>query len=259
MSSPVAIKDIFKQGLRNNFGGRDREFLFFDFHGLDNDVWDDHFMGAATDVRYGSTANGTSAAALVTDSKLGGQGLLNAGTADEGRSDLSLGLHFRADRSCAVAVKLSMSAITQAKLEVGFTDVVTGTDAGAVNVLATPSFNANNFVGIVFDTDDTAYYQLAGVDNTVEATKVEDTVAPVVDTFEWLILETREYDTSLNIAAARFHRATAEGYFTYSSAWMRGAVASNVLLTPWIFAQNRGASTNLDVSIDRLVVWQHSS
>ena len=153
-----------------------------------------------------------------------------------------------------MAVRLKLNNAATVKCEVGFTDVVSGTDAGVVNVLATPTVRAADAVVWAADTDDTAYWQALGVDSGTITTKIEPSLA-IDATYNTFMVQLQRYDSSSNIAAAQFRRADANGHVTYTSDWMTAAVTSNVLLTPWVYVQNRTTS-NRTCTIDFIHVWQ---
>lgn len=265
MPEPVASPtELTRDYLKKNHGGRGRLYPMFEHLTPDVAVWNDDFMGApaiqpSAGGAYQLTASGTaSAVAAIVVGTVNGAVRLNAGTADDGRSDLSLGLNFRGDLSCAIMVKLEVTDILAMKLEVGFTDVISGTDAGAVNDVSAPTFTATDAVLWIQDTDDggNANLQCVGVDSGTAATKIEDGQTMVVNTQLTLGIEVRENPSGTDTCSAKFYRGDANGLITYESDWMDLAISDNVLLTPWIFAQNRGASTNLDVTIDYIKVWQ---
>ena len=151
-------------------------------------------------------------------------------------------------------MRLKLNNAATVKCEVVFTDVVSGTDAGVVNVLATPTVRAADAVVWAADTDDTAYWQALGVDSGTITTKIEPSLA-IDATYNTFMVQLQRYDSSSNIAAAQFRRADANGHVTYTSDWMTAAVTSNVLLTPWVYVQNRTTS-NRTCTIDFIHVWQ---
>ena len=270
MPEPVLLVPS-RGNLKKYWGGKERlQFLEVPMPALNMKLWDDDFdgdlfRGGAAPGVYQSTASGTSSAtaALVTTGadRENGCVLLDAGSDNAGRSDLSLGMHYQANRNCVIAVRLKMSAITSVKVEIGFTDVLSGTDAGALNVKATPTFNATDCAVWSIDTNDNTNWEgvAAATGDTTPATTVEAAISPTADTFEWMIVALREYDSTNNLAAAKYIRADANGGVTFESAWQTatatGAISSNVLLTPWVFVQNR-SGTQRTCTIDRLIVWQ---
>ena len=156
-------------------------------------------------------------------------------------------LNWTAQQNAVMAVRLNIDAITTVKIEVGFTDVTT--DNGAVNVLATPTGTADDCAVWVFDTDDTAYWQCFGNKAGTEATKIEDGLAPVADTFETMIVALR--DTN-----AKFLRLDANGNLTYESAWMTNAITAADKLVPWVGLQLRTGSIDRNLNIDYIDVRQ---
>lgn len=225
-------------------------FPFLEMLTLDFVMWDDEFQSDTLHGGYQSTASGAGAvAAAVLTGAVNGQIRLTTGTDNGGRSDLSLGLHYRGDQGCAIAVRVASDVISSYKLEVGFTDVISGTDAGAVNVLATPTWTATDAVVWAIDTNNDGNYRGLGVANGTASAVVAPAIAPTAATFEWLCIQ-------LDDGAAQFTRLDAAGRQTYQSGWTTGMVTATVLLTPWVFAQARTASASKNVDIDRILVWQ---
>jgi hypothetical protein len=210
--------------------------------------------------KYQTSVSGAGAAAAIATGTVNGVINMAAGATDNGHSALSLGLHFRGDRNVVFVCSLELDNIGAVKVEAGLTDVVAGTDTGAVNDLSagTPSFNATDFVGWVFDTDDTSNWQCVGVKAGTAATKIEPTTgfgqgdgdaAPDAATQEHLIV-------ALLDDVAYFYRANPNGEVTFSqSNIMSAAVTKTVLLTPWLFVQARSANART-MKVDYWGAWQ---
>ena len=236
-----------RQNLRNNIGLA-REFGFLEFNTLDQvEVFDD-FLGDVLDVKWrtADTGSGSSADAVIS-AGANGTIVMVTGTADNGYSALSRELNFQGQLNCVMAARIKVDDIAAVKIEVGFTDA--HDDAGAVDTLATYATTATDWVGWIFDTDDTAYWQATGVDSNTEATKIEDSLAPVAATYETLIV-------ALEDTTAHFYRLDANGYQTYRSAPMTGACTKDVSLTPWVFVQSREASDSKTLTVDYVKAWQ---
>ena len=236
-----------RQNLRNTMGLA-REFGFAEFNTLDQVVMFDDFLGDVLDVewRTADTGSGSSADAVIS-AGANGTIVMVTGTADNGYSALSRELNFQGQLNCVMAARIKIDDIAAVKMEIGFTDA--HDDAGAVNTLATYSTTATDWVGWIFDTDDTAYWQATGVDSNTEATKIEDSLAPVAATYETLIV-------ALEDTTAHFYRLDANGYQTYRSAPMTGACSKDVSLTPWVFVQSREASDSKTLTVDFVKAWQ---
>jgi len=142
-------------------------------------------------------------------------------------------LNWTAQQNAVIAVRMNVDAITTVKMEIGFTDVTT--DNGAVNSLAGNTGTASDAAVWVFDTSDNAYWQCFGVKAGTAATKIEDGLAPVADTFETMIVALR--DTN-----AKFLRLDANGNLTYESAWMPDAITAADKLVQWVGVQLRGTA-----------------
>ena len=236
-----------RQNLRNTMGLA-REFGFAEFNTLDQVVVFDDFLGDVLDVewRTADTGSGSSADAVIS-AGANGTIVMVTGTADNGYSALSRELNFQGQLNCVMAARIKVDDIAAVKMEIGFTDA--HDDAGAVNTMATYATTATDWVGWVFDTDDTAYWQATGVDTNTEATKIEDGLAPVAATYETLIV-------ALEDTTAHFYRLDANGYQTYRSAPMTGACTKDVSLTPWVFVQSRESSDSKTLTVDYIKAWQ---
>ena len=236
-----------RQNLRNTMGLA-REFGFAEFNTLDQVVVFDDFLGDVLDVewRTADTGSGSSADAVIS-AGANGTIVMVTGTADNGYSALSRELNFQGQLNCVMAARIKVDDIAAVKMEIGFTDA--HDDAGAVNTMATYATTATDWVGWVFDTDDTAYWQATGVDTNTEATKIEPSIAPVAATYETLIV-------ALEDTTAHFYRLDANGYQTYRSTPMTGACSKDVSLTPWVFVQSRESSDSKTLTVDYVKAWQ---
>ena len=224
---------------------------------MDVAYWRDEFMGdlfhgGAAPGSYQSTASGTAAAAAaINTGVVNGAILLDAGSDNGGRSDISLGLHFRGDRFAHIWWRAQLSAVTSVKAEFGFTDVVSGTDAGAVATKATPTFNATDAVVLCVDTNDGTELTLLGVkagtgDTVIDVSTTTLTLAAATDYY---------FGIELRDDQARAHILNEHGRLILSTEWMDDAVTETVLLTPWAFLQNRSGSQRT-MSIDLLYTYQ---
>lgn len=229
-----------------------------ELQGMDVFYWRDDFVGdlfyggAAPGV-YQSTASGAAAAtAAISTGAANGKILLDPGTDNAGRSDISLGLHFTGSRNAHCWWHLTTPAnIGSFKFETGFTDVLSGTDAGAVNVKATPTVRADDAVVAVFDTDDDTNLTLVGVAATVVPTAIDFAKALAAATEYYIGIELRD-------GAARGYLLDAQGELLEDTNWMLLAVTSTTLLTPWAFVQNRSGSQRL-LLLDLLYAYQRRS
>ena len=247
-----------REMLKRVAGGRDGRYPFLELLTTGVSGWYDNFQGDTLHGGYQSTASGTgSAAAAIDTGKVNGQIKLDAGTANAGRSDLSLGRHYRADLKPVFIARIQVDDITDYKIEMGFTDVISGTDAGALNDVSSPTGNnADDCAVWVLSTADNAFLQGVGFDSTVAATKDEAQITGIsalaAATFKTLIVELDAYDSDGNdvddVGLARYTLLDENEHHIYSSDWQTAAISPTVLLTPWLFVQNKaGAKTVMNV------------
>jgi hypothetical protein len=258
MADPIQILRT-RDSLKRVRGGRDGLYPF-----LEHNTWDivhyfDDFLGdeirgsGATPGTYELNTHTDGVLSILADQTNGVAELscsTGAGANDEYTFISLPELAWTAEQNAVIAVRFKLvEAITNVKIEVGFTDVTT--DNGAVNVLATPTGTADDCAVWVFDTDDTAYWQCFGNKAGTEATKIEDGLVPVANTFETMVVALR--DTN-----ARFMRLDANGRLTYQSAWMTDAITAADKLVPWIGLQVRDA-LDKNLNIDFIDVRQRRS
>jgi hypothetical protein len=226
--------------LKRRLGHRaERDFLelgAWNLSGWQDDFQGDLFSSGAAPGMYQSTASGAaSAAAAVSTGVVNGAALLDAGTDNAGRSDLSWGLHYQAQLNAVYVARFSINTLTTRKFEIGFTDVLSGTDAGAVNVKATPTFTADNAVVLCYDTNDDTNLTLMGVKATVAATVADFSTALVAATYYYF-------------GVALFGDDNARGFLLDANGSLleeeviEDCVTATTPLTPWLFVQNRAGN-----------------
>lgn len=224
--------------------------------------FDDDFV-QYTDIasfKWGSKTNGTSAAVTGSvASEANGVCRLTTGTSSNGYAAIFpnfggvaatlKGASFLGNNSAVMWARLKASAVTSMKIEMGFTD--SDADAGAVNVLATPTTTAHDCAVWCYDTDDTAglYWQGVCSANSTTPTKVEPALfLPVVATYDWV-------GVAILGSAVKFMRADQYGNPTYESAWQASGITATDALVPWIMAQTRN-TTSKTVDIDYVIAYQ---
>lgn len=216
----------------------------------EDDFQGDLFFGGAAPGVYQSTASGTSSAvAAIVAGTVNGVIRLDPGTDSGGRSDLSLGLHYQGDHNAVCIWEVLMpSSIGSFKFELGFTDVISGTDAGAVATKATPTFNATDCAVLVFDTNDDTNLSLVSAKAGTAATVIDFSTALAAATSYYLAV-------ALQDDRAKGFLYNANGGLIEETAWQEDAVTETVAMTPWAFVQNRSGAQRL-LDIDYLLAYQ---
>lgn len=199
----------------------------------------DDFHGDTLNGTYQSSATGaSSAAAAISTGVVNGAIKLDAGTANSGRSDLSWGLHYQAQLKPVYIARLSMSSLATRKFEVGFTDVISGTDTGAVNVKSANSgkgsWNADDAVVLCFDTTDDLNLTLMGRKTSTPTTSADFNITLSASTYYYfgVALFGGEDDDALGFVL------NADGALIEEQI-IEAAITTDELLTPWLFVQNR--------------------
>jgi hypothetical protein len=242
--------------LRGFTGGETGLESFLNQSCLDVVVWHDDFLGdlirgSATSPGVYEKVTGVDGSIDILADQTNGIAEIRASDgngADNEYCGISLPeLNWTGDRNAWMAARIAIDAITTVKVEVGFTDVTT--DAGAVDVLATPTTTAHDCALWCFDTDDTAYWQCVGSKNSTTPQKIEGGIAPTATTFETLIVQ-------LHGDSAKFMRLDQYGNKTYESEWMAAAITAADKICPWIFVQLRAGTIDRNVSLDMLHVEQ---
>ena len=222
-------------------GGRDGLYPFLEHNTWDIVHWFDDFLGdeiqgsGATPGLYEVVTGVDGALAILANQENGVAELsasVGAGAGDE-YCGLSLPeLAWTGERNAVIAVRVNLDAVTNVKLEIGFTDVTT--DVGVIDVLATPTLvNAGTDAAIwIIDTTDTLNWQIVATQAGTLTAKTEPGVAPVAGTFETMIV-------ALHGTNAKFMRLNAAGGEVYRSDWVTSAITAADALVPWIFIQER--------------------
>ena len=225
-----------------------------EYQAADVQLWTDDFLGDTLNGTYQVSAATSGSNPAIDTGQASGRVAFDAGSSDNGSSCLSLGLHYYGQFHCAMECKIQFSAVTSLKFEIGFTDVVAGTDDGAVSALATPTWTADDAALWCFDTDDTAYPQLLGVKATAASAKVEPTVTISASTYYSFgieIVDTAIRGTIRNAAGALIYDSERSNKTLLAS-----AMTANTLLTPWVYVQNRSATQRIGY-MDYLEVVQY--
>ena len=221
--------------------------------------FEEDFVGKV-DVTYkfGTRVIGTGSAAVTgtVASTVNGICRLTTGTTNNGyagifpNTDATLeGAAFLGNNSAVMWARVCLSAITNAKMEVGFTDA--DDDNGAVSTLATPTCTADDCAVWCFDTSDTGNPQWQGVYRRAAGTAVAiepDLVDIVAATYEWL-------GVALLGDKVKFMHADQYGNPDYESAWYATAITATDALVPWIFAQTR-STTSKSGDVDYMIAYQ---
>ena len=202
----------------------------------------DDFQGDTLNGLYQTTSAGaTSADAAISTGVVNGAILLDAGDATSGRCDLSWGLHYQAQLKPIYIARFSINSLTTRKFEIGFTDVISGVDAGAVSVKSAASGNgswrADDAVVLCYDTDDDTNLTLMAVKNTSVATSVDFDLTLSAATYYYfgVALFGGEDDDALAFVL------NADGALLEEQI-IEAAITIDDLLTPWLFVQNRAGT-----------------
>ncbi len=175
-------------------------------------------------------------------------------------SELAVGLQAKGDQGCFMIVRVTSDIVTNMKMEFGFTDALT--DPGAIATKSTPGFNAADCAIWVFDTDDDVGFEGLANNNTDTApmTTLEAGITPVAGTYEWFGVELIETDDTNSECAVVFYRWDADGNLTFKE--IGGGVGGNqgpngnILLTPWVYVEERSGGATTTMSVDFLGAWQ---
>lgn len=226
------------RNLRRRLGSRaERDFLELSAMNISDGPLPggDDFQGDTLNGLYQSTAAGAnSAVAAISTGVVNGAIKLDAGDANSGRCDLSWGLHYQGQLNAIYIARFSISVLTTRKFEIGFTDVISGTDAGAVNVKATPTWTADNAVVLCYDTSDDTNLTLMGVKATVASDVADFSTTLAAATYYYFGVALFEDD-------ARGFLLDTNGYLLEEEV-IEAAVTATTLLTPWLFVQNRAGT-----------------
>ncbi len=237
------------RNLRRRLGSRaERDFL--ELLAINVSGYEDEFQGDTLWGGYQTTAAGAnSASAAISTGVVNGAILLDAGDANAGRCDLSWGLHYQGQLNAIYIARFSINTLTTRKFEIGFTDVISGTDAGAVNVKSgNGTWRADNAAVLCYDTDDDTNLTLMGVKATVAATSADFSTALSAATYYYFGVSLFGDDNARGFILDANGSLLEEEIIT-------DCVTETTLLTPWLFVQNR-AGTAGSMTLDFHRAWQ---
>lgn len=240
--------------LKSIVGGRDRRYSLFLPNMMDICSLEDDFTGPTIDGYKWTGGNGAGASAASPAISVGvANGIITmvTGTAADNTacSTLAGGRHFYGQNNAVITARVALTVITSVKVEIGFRDAITTTNAAhaVVNVKATPTFTATTGAVWILDTNDNAYWE--GVaQGAAAATTVEAAISPTVDTYEYL-------QVALVGTVAYYSRFDANGLRTYGPKAQAGAVVATTLLSPHITVEARNATTK-SLYVDKVWVYQ---
>jgi len=235
--------------------------LLREMQGWDTVVVEDEFITYKTDAElvsgYPGVYSGDDGSFDTSLTGISGEATLDVGAgsaADNEYGGQALShLQWKGDLNAFFVARIKISNIATVKVEVGFTDAITG-DAGAVNTLASYSTTADDWCGWIIDTDDTATWQATGVKATTEATKNESSsiVAPVNDTYQYL-------GVFLDGDNAMFMQWDASGRKVGETLSVDSAIEGGTAVCPWVFVQNRAGTQARNITLDYFMVGQRRS
>ena len=246
--------------------GKSRLFPFMEYQSLNTvRILDEDFGGDTLSTFKFNVSNGggnSAADPVIRTGTLNGECRFVTGDAgtDAASSDLTTGLQMRGDRGAVVVACLTLSSISDVKVEFGFTDALN--DAGAVLVKADSTFTATDCALWVLDTTDNGNWEGLGANNgtTAPMATVEAAISPTATTFEWLMVELLETDDTNSECAVVFRRFDAAGLLTFEE--IGGGIEetnagpnSNVLLTPWLYVEAL-TSSSINMDVDYFGAWQ---
>ena len=235
--------------------------LLREMQGWDTVVVEDEFITYKTDAElvsgYPGVYSGDDGSFDTSLTGISGEATLDVGAGSAGDNEYGgqalSHLQWKGDLNAFFVARIKISNIATVKVEVGFTDAITG-DAGAVNTLGSYSTTADDWCGWIIDTDDTATWQATGVKATTEATKNESSsiVAPVNDTYQYL-------GVFLDGDNAMFMQWDASGRKVGETLSVDSAIEGGTAVCPWVFVQNRGAGQARNITLDYFMVGQRRS
>lgn len=229
-----------------------------EIHGWDVPIREDDFLTykdvAEMITFYPAIKTGTDGSfdALITG--IGGEATLDVGDGatsgdDEYGGQALTDLQWKGDLNAFFICRLKISDITNVKVEMGFTDSIA--DAGAIDVLATPTKTADECAVWIIDKDDGAGWQNATVlaGGTPQKDESSSIVAPVNGVYQTL-------GVFLEGGQAMFMQWDKDGRRIGETQVIDAALDGSVPLCPWLFVQNRANTIDRLITVDNYMVGQ---
>lgn len=220
---------------------------------MDVGLWQDHFIGDTLNGTYLTSVSGSGTAAALVANARGGQLRFENAGADDSSSALYIAQTtdsgmFHGNDNPFIFARLTVSAATNIKIEVGFTDATT--DTGAINALDTPTVTATECAVAVFDTDATEdNWQFAGARGGTAWSVATVDVAPTAGTYQWVGVALQRSDLATDNMSAFMYLGNG-GQVKRVASKITGAIANTVALVPYVFVQTRVITTQKYVDLD---------
>lgn len=193
-----------------------------------------HFLGDALPGEWAAAkTNGTAAAVTVATSQL----VCTSGTDDDGYAGQAFGLFWKGSNGFYMETAVALDTLATSKIEIGVTDATA--DAGAVNVKATPTGTADDFVVLCRDTDDNTQLDVITGINTVITAPAENVYAVVAATV--FRAEFRGQNTAVSVFVNGQHVGA-------------GSLTAADLITPWVFAQSRAGAASRILTTEYMIM-----
>lgn len=191
-----------------------------------------HFLGDALPSEWGAAATvGASSAVTVGSGKM----TLTTDANDNDSCGQGYGLFWKGDRGFTFECTTDVEAESNAKLEIGITDVLS--DAGAINVKSTPTATATDACVVIYDTDDIVNSTRSEL-ISVKSGIVSRVVAPeTLDVWFDNIYSFRGQGDTVDVFRGSTQDETPMA--GASIAVGQGSIEGGVNITPWWFVQTR--------------------
>ena len=256
-SLPRTGHPLSRRSLRQRGGADKALYAFLEMFAINDVVHEiDDFIGDAINLDKYAVANGggASAASFAINTQQGGVVRATTGTANDATASASLitPAQWSGDKYAGVEFYWTpITAVTEARVEVGFSDVVPGSNASVVATLATPTVNAS-VVDAAVDT-----YNHTGSTTTNQITTIGSSIDALKSTFTPVTA----------VAAATKVRTRIQLVGNHVYLWRDGVLLADhntpgtdyieggSLIAVWAYVRaNNATSKSLD--LDAIRIWQ---
>ena len=201
---------------------------------------------------------GTGNANFAVTAVAGGYAQCDTGDTDNASAAMFGTIQYLGDDQAGMEVRLQSDDVSEANIEVGFTDAIEGSNASAVSDIDTPAATATDLAVIQYDTDQDigglAFITDGGTSDQNVAATTFTTLATMLDgTYHRFRIQLED-----NFAAA-WADGVLEANHNVVNTQAVGALEGGTALMPFIYCRTRVASAQQFVKVQSVTLWMDVS
>jgi len=261
--NPINGSKLSQAELRKTMGGKSSLYEFLAMYAsrdvqLTQFEFDDAHAASLTNGEFWILeTSGTGNANFAVTATAGGYAQCDTGTGDNGTAAMFGKIQYLGDDQAGMEVRMQSDDVSEANVEVGFTDAIEGSNASAVSDIDTPAATATDLAVIQYDTDQTA----TGLYFITDGGTASQNVAATA------------FTTTTAMTDATYHRFRVQLVDNYAAAWCDGVLEANhnlintqaagaleggTALMPFIYCRTRATAAQF-VKVQYVTLWMDRS